>query len=88
MAQHIPIEQFDQKAMQKLARSIRGVKYFAGSLKFEELREADYKETPEDRVFVTYRAVPKSILWFKPCIEVHTKPAKMGREATNIYVVA
>lgn len=86
MAQHYPIDNFKQKAMQKIAQSIRATRYFKGSLRYEEL-PAEYQETPTDRVFVTVRAVPKSIAPVIATVEIHTEPARIGRQATNIYIV-
>lgn len=88
MAQHIPIEQFSQKAIKTIERSIRNQRYFRTSMKFEQL-PSEYSENEGDQVFVTHRAVPKSICQFKPTFEVHTKPnPRGGRIATNIYLVA
>lgn len=90
MAQHVPLENFKQKAMVKMNEAIRRERGFMGSLKYERLHE-EYNETPDDMVFATQRTVPKSIAWFKPTIEVHTKPDpdhRHRRIPTNIYLVA
>ena len=89
MAQHIPIQNFKQKAMRKIEQSIRNQGYFRTSMKFEPL-PPEYEETPEDQVYITTRAVPKSICWFKPTFEVHTKPiyGTSRKEVTKIYLVA
>lgn len=89
MAQHIPIENFKQKAMVKIAESIRKQGYFRYSLKFEPL-PPEYKETPQDQVYVTSRTVPKSVCWFKPTFEVHTEPiyGTSRKKVTKIYMVA
>lgn len=90
MAQHISIETFEHETVKRIARSIRNQRSFSGSLKYEELRHKDYKQSPEDRVFVTHRTLPNSLVFGgRATIEVHTKPRKgYGQEATNIYVVA
>lgn len=90
MAQHVPIQNFKQKSMRKIEESIRKRRSFAGSFLFEKLPD-DHKETEDDVVYMTYRKVPKSILWFKAPIEVHTKPHPEHRHfriVTNIYLVA
>lgn len=90
MAQHIPIDTLDHKTIKSIARGVRNQVDFAGSLKYDELTYPEYKETPEDRVFIGHRRVPESIVfggW--ATIEVHTKPRKgYGQQATNIYLVA
>lgn len=90
MAQHILINNFMQKSMRKIEENIRKQGYFRTSLKYEMLTD-EYKETPEDQVFVTYRSIPKSITGIQgqECFEVHTKPIYNSnkREVTNIYLV-
>ena len=97
MAQHIPIENFPQKQVQKIAESIRKDRYFLTSMKYEKLSYAD-KETPDDEVYGTERSAPKSITGRgREFFEVHTKPYSVSddgsvrttrRIATNIYLVA
>lgn len=88
MAQHIPIEHFQQKQMRQIEKSIREQQYFKTSMKFEAM-PINYNETPEDEVYLTQRRVPQSLTgWPYGDFEVHTKPAKHGREVTNIYFVA
>lgn len=87
MAQHIPIELFKQKAIQKIAKSIHAQRYFTTSMKFEEL-PLEYAEG-DDRAFVTYRTVPESIVaGGRATFEVHCKQLKYGLEVTKIYLVA
>lgn len=88
MAQHTPIEFFDQKAIKKIADSIRNERNFSGSLKYGTLPR-EYEENFYDKVFT--RSVPKSIMWFRPLLEIHTRPESFQstrRVATNIYLVA
>lgn len=88
MAQHIPITAFQQKQMRAIEKSIREQRYFKTSMKFEAWPDS-YKETSDDEVYMTQRRVPQSLTgWPYGDFEVHTKPAKHGREATNIYFVA
>lgn len=90
MAQHIPIEQFEQKAIQNIDKSIRKQGYFRTSMKFEPLAP-EYEETPEDQVYMTHRSVPNSIVWGgKASFEVHTKPifGSNKKEVTKIYLIA
>lgn len=90
MAQHIPIENFKQKAFRKIEQSIRQQQYFNTSMKFDDLPYEDLKEQPTDEVYWTERTIPKGIIWGsnRGGFEVHTEPAKFGRKATNIYLVA
>lgn len=89
MAQHIKIEEFDQPQMQKINESIRKQKYFKTSMKFGKLPD-DYNETEFDEVYYTVRNIPGGIVYgtIRGMFEIHTKPAKIGREVTNIYLVA
>lgn len=89
MAQHINIVNYPQKKMRKFEEGIRKVRHFNGSLKYQELPD-DYKQSKDDKVYVTYRTVPESIVWGgKAAFEVHTTPLPTGgRLATNIYLVA
>jgi hypothetical protein len=90
MAQHIQIDTFDNKAIKKIAKSIRGYRYFETSMKFNLIDDEQYHETVRDRVYVTSRTVPNSIVHGgKALFEVHTTPASgSGRIVTNIYLVA
>ena len=90
MAQHIPIESFNQKAIKQIEKSIRNQGYFRTSTKFECL-PPEYEETPEDQVYGTVRTTPKSITGYsRNYFEVHTKPiyGTSRKEVTNIYLVA
>lgn len=88
MAQHYPIEGFKQKQMRQIEKSIREQRYFKTSMKFEAWPDT-HKETPDDEVYMTQRRVPQSLTgWPYGDFEVHTVPAKRGREVTNIYFVA
>lgn len=96
MAQHTPIEAFRRKDIKRIENSIRKERGFKGSLKYQNLEHIvgrwdieDFKESPDDMVFT--RQLPKSIFWFRPDIEIHTRPdpdSRHRRIATNIYIVA
>lgn len=89
MAQHILIQKFKQVRVKVAAENIRKKQYFNSSLNFEPLPDK-YNETKDDKVYITYRRVPKSIAWFKVPLEVHTKPVRTNpfqRRVTNIYLV-
>ena len=90
MAAHALVDTFDNKVIQRIARGVRNQVSFSGSLKYEEIKDERYRETPEDRVFFKSCTVPQSIVTGgKAIIEVHTKPRKgYGQIATNIYLVA
>lgn len=91
MAQHVQIDTIDNEKIKQIATSIRGYRYFATSMKFQEIYEDEYKETLRDRVFVTHRNVSQSLVHGgKASFEVHTTPAQSdnGRLVTNIYLVA
>lgn len=89
MALHINIVEFPQKKIREIENGIRKRRSFGGSLKYEELPD-DYKQSKDDKVYVTYRTVPESIVWGgKATFEVHTTSLPNGqRLATNIYLVA
>lgn len=88
MAQHINIDEFDQPEMQKINESIRKQIYFKTSMKFEQL-PTDYNESENDEVYFTERRIPGGIVYgsMYGLFEIHTKPAKVGREVTKIYLV-
>lgn len=89
MAQHWPIEQFQQKSMRKLEEGIRSTKNFTSSLKYQRMPDF-YKENENDIVFECFRRTTPMIDKRGGLIEVHTKPGNVKHErvATNIYIVA
>lgn len=88
MAQHIPVEQFEDKTIQRIAQAIRNQQYFETSFKFERM-PWDYEESPTDKVYVAHRNVPQSIVaGGRASFEVHTRPQGSKRIVTNIYLVA
>ena len=86
----IQIDKFEHNAIKKIAESIRGYRYFDTSMKFQHINDERYHETLRDKVYVTHRNVPESIVTGgKASFEVHTTPASgAGRLVTNIYLVA
>lgn len=90
MAQHIPAEKINNPKVKKLVETIRNQRYFRTSMKFFELPYDDFKETIDDEVYGCARRVPFSVVHGGQALfEVHTKPAKdLGREVTNVYLVA
>lgn len=89
MAQHIPIENVDNRILRVIEASIRRNRFFKTSFKFQPIPYDEYKESPDDEVYSCTYNVPKSLgIGKKGFFEVHTEPQKYGRKATNIYLVA
>ncbi len=86
MAQHIPIKNLDIKEFQKIHESIcksfgKGILSIQSSLKFQEIEDENFKESENDKVFITWRNL-KNI---RENFEIHFDLQK--KEITEIYLV-
>ena len=86
MAQHILINNSEFKSFQKIYNCIcknfeNGLFYARSSLKYEEIKDVRYKNSPEERVFVTARSVNGQ----REIFEVHFDCKK--KELKNVYLV-
>jgi hypothetical protein len=79
MAQHIPVEAFENKRIQSIGRAIKNMRYLRGSMKFRKVG---------DDVWSTERRVPHSVVaggW--ATFEVHYSKEDRNK-IERVYLVA
>jgi hypothetical protein len=86
MAQHISIKNSDNKELQNIYEGIcknfkKGISLIQFSLKFQEIFDEDYKESDNDKVFITWRNFKK----IRETFEIHFNLQK--NEVFEIYLV-
>lgn len=86
MAQHIPIQNHPAKKYQAVYQSIRkkfekGIVSVRTSSKFQEIEDEDFKESPDEMIFVTYRTIQGESEAFEIHFDTKTK------QITQIYLV-
>lgn len=86
MAQHIPINNSPLKCFQKVYKSIcnnfeNRTFYAKSSLKYEEIKDKNYRESESDNVFKTWRSVNGQ----RETFEVHYN--SHNNQLENIYLV-
>jgi hypothetical protein len=86
MAQHIPINNSPLKGFQKIYKSIcknfeNGIFYAKSSLKYEEIKDKNYRELENDKVFETWRSVNGQ----QETFEVHFD--EKNNQLKNVYLV-
>jgi hypothetical protein len=86
MAQHISIKNSGKKEFQRIYKSIcnnfeKGILAIQSSLKFQKIADDNFKESKNDKVFVTWRNFRN----IRENFEVHFDTQK--KEITEIYFV-
>ncbi len=86
MAQHISIQNIKTKAMQGIYKNIcqqfdKGISKMNSSLKYQELKNKNFKENENDRVFNTWRTVNGK----RETFEIHFDSSK--NKIINVYLV-